>query len=173
DRSADARRVPQRPHRPRRRGRELGRHRRRHGLSHRHDRRLSLIQPALHGALCDQPPHAHDRRGGCPADADRRRAEGRRVREEVSDMAGKPPVGSIGWCDLTISDACGARDFYRSVVGWSATELDMGGYADYVMNQPNNGTATAGVCWARGVNEGIPPVWLVYFVVASLDASLR
>ena len=88
-------------------------------------------------------------------------------------MAEKPPVGSIGWCDLTNSDACGARDFYRSVVGWSATELDMGGYADYVMNQPNNGTATAGVCWARGVNEGIPPVWLVYFVVASLDASLR
>jgi predicted enzyme related to lactoylglutathione lyase len=88
-------------------------------------------------------------------------------------MAEKPPVGSIGWCDLTIPNADGVRDFYRSVVGWSATGLDMGGYSDYVMNQPNNGTATAGICWARGVNQGIPPVWLVYFIVASLDTSLR
>ncbi len=48
----------------------------------------------------------------------------------------------------------------------------MGGYADYVMQQPDTGDAAAGVCWSRGVNTGLPPVWLVYFVVASLDASL-
>jgi predicted enzyme related to lactoylglutathione lyase len=64
------------------------------------------------------------------------------------------------------------RDFYRDVVGWTPAPLDMGGYADYVMNRPPNDTTTAGICWARGVNEGLPPVWLVYFVVASLDASL-
>ena len=84
----------------------------------------------------------------------------------------KPPVGSIGWCDLTVPGADTVRDFYRDVVGWTATELDMGGYADYVMSQPFNGAATTGVCWARGANEGLPPVWLVYFVVASLERSL-
>jgi hypothetical protein len=86
--------------------------------------------------------------------------------------APKPPIGSIGWCDLTVPGADAVRDFYRDVVGWTATEIDMGGYADYVMSQPFNGTATTGVCWARGANEGLPPVWLVYFVVASLDKSL-
>ena len=84
----------------------------------------------------------------------------------------KPPIGSIGWCDLTVPGADGVRDFYRSVIGWTATECDMGGYADYVMNAPDGSTPTAGVCWARGANDGLPPVWLVYFVVASLDASL-
>lgn len=84
----------------------------------------------------------------------------------------KPPVGSIGWCDLTVANADAVRDFYRGVVGWTSTDVDMGGYADYCMNQPFNGTATTGVCWARGANADLPPVWLVYFVVASLDDSL-
>jgi len=89
----------------------------------------------------------------------------------MSDTS-KPPIGSIGWCDLTVREADSVRDFYRRVVGWTATELDMGGYADYVMNKPADGAATAGVCWARGTNAGLPPVWLVYFVVTSLDASI-
>ena len=84
----------------------------------------------------------------------------------------KPPVGSIGWCDLTVEGADTVRDFYRDVVGWTSTDVDMGGYADYCMNQPFNGTATTGVCWARGTNVDMPPVWLVYFVVASLNDSL-
>ena len=83
-----------------------------------------------------------------------------------------PPVGSIGWCDLTVENADTVRDFYRGVVGWTSTDVDMAGYADYCMNQPADGTATTGVCWARGVNADLPPVWLVYFIVASLDSSL-
>lgn len=84
----------------------------------------------------------------------------------------KPPVGSIGWCDLTIPNADSVRDFYRDVIGWTVTEVDMGGYSDFVMSRPDDETPATGVCWARGGNAGLPPVWLVYFVVASLDASL-
>jgi len=80
-------------------------------------------------------------------------------------------IGSIGWCDLTVPKADAVRDFYRDVVGWTSADHDMGGYADYVMSRPD-GEGTSGICWARGVNEGLPPVWLVYFVVASLDESL-
>jgi len=83
-----------------------------------------------------------------------------------------PPVGSIGWCDLTVPKADTVRDFYRDAIGWTVSEVDMGGYADYCMNQPAAGSPAAGVCWQRGVNEGLPPVWLVYFVVASLADSL-
>ena len=43
--------------------------------------------------------------------------------------ASKPPVGSIGWCDLTVPGADAVRDFYRDVVGWTSTDTDMGGYA--------------------------------------------
>jgi predicted enzyme related to lactoylglutathione lyase len=40
----------------------------------------------------------------------------------------KPEIGSIGWVDLTISNAEEVRDFYAQVVGWRPAPLDMGGY---------------------------------------------
>jgi predicted enzyme related to lactoylglutathione lyase len=80
------------------------------------------------------------------------------------------PLGAVGWVDLTVEDADTVRDFYRSVVGWSHQEVAMGDYADYAMVRPD-GTPVAGVCWRRGPNTGLPPVWLVYFTVADLVAA--
>lgn len=82
-----------------------------------------------------------------------------------------PPPGSIAWQDLTVDDAPAVRDFYRAVVGWEVRDVDMGGYADYEMKR-SDGQALAGVCHARGSNEGLPPVWLLYVVVEDLDASM-
>jgi predicted enzyme related to lactoylglutathione lyase len=83
-----------------------------------------------------------------------------------------PGVGRISWVDLTVSDAAGVRDFYRQVVGWSSVEVGMGDYNDYNMLSPTNGEVVAGVCHARGVNAGLPPVWLVYVAVADLETSM-
>ena len=47
----------------------------------------------------------------------------------------------------------------------------MGDYADYVMKA--DGSAVAGVCHARGTNEGQPAGWMIYIVVEDLDASLE
>lgn len=82
-----------------------------------------------------------------------------------------PAVGSVGWVDLTVEDAPRLRDFYAAVVGWKATEIDMGGYADFAMEGPSGNTA-AGICHARGNNADLPPVWLVYFIVADLDGAI-
>ena len=84
-----------------------------------------------------------------------------------------PPVGSIGWFDLTVPDATAVRDFYGAVTGWTWTGLDMGGYEDFCMNQPGDGTTVAGICHARGGNASLPPQWLLYIIVADLDASLE
>lgn len=86
--------------------------------------------------------------------------------------AERPPVGSIGWADLTVPDASTLRDFYRSVVGWQADPVEMGGYQDYCMERPDDGAAAAGIYHSRGPNAGLPPQWLVYFTVADLDASI-
>lgn len=64
------------------------------------------------------------------------------------------------------------RDFYSAVVGWTPTPVEMGGYNDYCMNQPDSGKTVAGICHARGVNADIPPQWLMYVTVANLEASL-
>ncbi len=82
-----------------------------------------------------------------------------------------PAVGSIGWVDLTVADAKGVRDFYAAVTGWTTAEVPMGTYNDYCMSEAG-GTAVAGVCHARGANADLPAQWLIYIVVADLDASL-
>src|SRR5581483_6943555 len=77
-----------------------------------------------------------------------------------------PPgdIGKIGWLDLTIPDAGRAREFYRKVVGWTAQGVDMGGYEDFTLHAAS-GQPVAGLCNARGLNVGLPPVWLPYFTV--------
>lgn len=76
------------------------------------------------------------------------------------------------WVDLTVEHADQVRDFYREVVGWTSTDMDMGGYHDYCMNQPEDGKTVAGVCHARGANAALPPQWLVYVIVEDLDSSV-
>lgn len=78
---------------------------------------------------------------------------------------------SIKWIDLTVDDAEGVRDFYAAVAGWKVEPVTMGDYDDYSMLA--DGSAVAGICHARGSNADLPPVWLPYFGVDDLDASLE
>jgi uncharacterized protein len=86
------------------------------------------------------------------------------------------PIGRIAWLDLTVSDAAATRDFYRQVVGWTVQDVEMKDgderYADYNM-RGDDGNPAAGVCHARGVNAGLPPVWMIYLPVGDLAESLR
>ena len=86
------------------------------------------------------------------------------------------PMGCIAWLDLTISDAASTRDFYRQVIGWSVQNVDMEDagehYADYNMLGDDYKPA-AGICHARGTNQGLPPVWMMYLPVGDLAESLR
>ena len=79
-------------------------------------------------------------------------------------------VGTIGWHDLTVADAEGVRDFYQRVVGWEPSPVDMGEYSDFNMLD-GDGVPAAGVCHARGSNADLPAQWLMYIVVADVDAS--
>jgi len=82
-------------------------------------------------------------------------------------------AGRITWFDLTAPNAAELRDFYSQVVGWSTSEVEMGGYSDYCMNEAGTGKTVAGICHARGVNSELPPVWLVYITVADLEQSMK
>lgn len=86
------------------------------------------------------------------------------------------PVGRIAWLDLTVPDATRTLDFYRQVVGCSAERVEMEDagerYADYNLIG-EAGKPVAGVCHARGMNVGLPPVWMIYLPVSDLAESLR
>lgn len=85
-------------------------------------------------------------------------------------------VGRIYWLDLTVPDASRTRDFYRQVVQWSVQDVEMkdgdARYADYNMLS-EDGRPSAGICHARGVNAGLPPVWMIYLPVGDLAESIR
>ena len=88
-------------------------------------------------------------------------------------------VGHILWSDLTVSNAEDVKEFYEAVVGWTSSDVEMGGYCDFMMAssdqrpQPSQEQAriVAGICHARGSNAGLPAQWLNYFGVADLDVS--
>ena len=75
------------------------------------------------------------------------------------------------WIDLTVEHAEDVRDFYADVIGWEPEPVDMGGYEDYVMKE--GGDAIAGICHAQGINAEIPPFWIPYFQVKSLEKSIQ
>lgn len=95
---------------------------------------------------------------------------------DEAELAARSSAGRIAWLDLTVADAAGTREFYRQVVGWSVQEVAMKHddeeYADYCM-LGDGANAVAGVCHARGVNVGLPPVWLIYLPVGDLAESIR
>jgi predicted enzyme related to lactoylglutathione lyase len=86
-------------------------------------------------------------------------------------MSDSVEVGKIGWIDMTVADAPVVRDFYKAVVGWTTDEVDMGGYSDFVMQTPESGTGVSGICHARGSNADLPSGWLIYIIVADVEAS--
>jgi uncharacterized protein len=100
------------------------------------------------------------------------------VSTEATDQTSddSTPLGHIAWVDLTVPDASSTRDFYSQVIGWSAQEVALQDgperYADYSM-LGDGGQPSAGVCHARGVNLGLPPVWMIYLPVGDLAESLR
>jgi predicted enzyme related to lactoylglutathione lyase len=80
--------------------------------------------------------------------------------------------GEIRWVDLTVRDAPAIREFYEAVVGWKSSPVSMGDYSDWTMAPNNIEEPVAGVCHARGQNDGLPPAWLIYITVADLHASM-
>ena len=81
-------------------------------------------------------------------------------------MAKQEPL----WIDLTVEDAPHLKDFYAATVGWTSSPVSMGAYDDFLMKADDQ--PVAGICHARGPNTGMPPAWLPYFKVESLNESL-
>lgn len=81
-------------------------------------------------------------------------------------------AGWISWIDLSVPEAESVRDFYAQVVGWRAESVDMGEYDDYNMMPEGADQPAAGICHARGVNAGLPAMWIIYISVDDLAASI-
>jgi predicted enzyme related to lactoylglutathione lyase len=97
--------------------------------------------------------------------------------DAIPPVEGDPKrAGHIAWLDLTVPEAAATRDFYQQVVGWSAQDIEMKDaaetYADFNM-LGGDASPAAGICHARGVNQDLPPTWLLYLPVGDLAESIR
>ncbi|MFP7298977.1 VOC family protein [Neobacillus niacini] len=80
--------------------------------------------------------------------------------------------GTILSADVTVTQSETVRDFYKKVIGWKHSDYKRGGYTDYFMTT-EDGQPVAGICQRAGSLADLPPVWIVYFGVNDLKASLE
>jgi uncharacterized protein len=84
----------------------------------------------------------------------------------------KNETGRIVWQDLTVGSAEEIKDFYSKVVGWKATEHNMGEYNNYDIRLTDSNDIIAGICHARGSNANLPAQWLLYVAVEDVNKSI-
>ncbi|MFJ5761984.1 VOC family protein [Neobacillus sp. NPDC093182] len=80
--------------------------------------------------------------------------------------------GTILSADVTVHNSEAVRDFYKKVIGWDHSDYKRGEFTDYFMTT-SDGVPVAGICERAGSLAELPPVWLVYFGVKDLKASLE
>lgn len=79
-------------------------------------------------------------------------------------------LGKFMWADLTVDNATAVRDFYCAIANWTWEAIAMGDYDDYVMKNAN-GDVVGGICHRKGANDKLPPFWINYLTVESVNAS--
>jgi predicted enzyme related to lactoylglutathione lyase len=81
--------------------------------------------------------------------------------------AAKTPAGTFHWNELHTSDPARAVRFYRSALGYTVKDMDMGPMGTYhVLDQ--SGASRAGILKAQGE---APTMWLPYVAVDDADAT--
>lgn len=88
-------------------------------------------------------------------------------------MSDSSKLGSIGWFDLTVTDAGPLSKFYRDVVGWKIQETPVDNYHDFTMCNPETDVPQSGICHQKGQNSDIPSQWLMYVYVDNIEERTK
>jgi uncharacterized protein len=82
--------------------------------------------------------------------------------------------GAMCWNELYTTDAATAGRFYGETLGWSLEPIDMGPMGLYTLFTVPGKEGNIGGMMPIGPHmKGVPSHWLVYFAVASCDASTK
>jgi hypothetical protein len=84
----------------------------------------------------------------------------------------KHPAGSFCWVELATSDQAAAKKFYSSLFGWTPNDMPMGPNEYYTIFRLEGRDAAAGYTLRPDqVAQHVPPNWMLYIQVDSVDAS--
>lgn len=92
---------------------------------------------------------------------------------ESKNKSSRPPVGTIGWIDMTTENAGQIRDFYETVIGWNVEPVPVDGHEDFMIKPADDGDPVAGICHKKGPNRDVPAGWMIYIHVDDLGGSLE
>jgi uncharacterized protein len=82
--------------------------------------------------------------------------------------------GSFCWADLGTTDQQGAKKFYSNLFGWSTDDMPIGPDSFYTMCQMNGKDVVALYQLDKDMlSQGIPPHWLPYISVESVDEAAK
>lgn len=80
--------------------------------------------------------------------------------------------GLVSWHELATTDAASAKEYYAALFGWAdAGSFDMGEMGLYHMFGDQAAGSGGGMFDLHPSMEGVPPNWLPYFHVASVQAA--
>jgi predicted enzyme related to lactoylglutathione lyase len=79
--------------------------------------------------------------------------------------------GCLTWNDLSTPDPDAAREFYGALFGWRAAAIDAPG-ADYSVWY-NGDRTNGGMLRITEQMQGVPPNWMPYFAVESVDETVQ
>ncbi len=88
-----------------------------------------------------------------------------------ADLFNEP--NSLGWNELASRDMAAATPFYTKVFGWTPHTSDMGGGQQYTEWQIDGKSIGGGMQIGAMIPASVPPHWLVYFVVADTDDTVK
>jgi predicted enzyme related to lactoylglutathione lyase len=80
---------------------------------------------------------------------------------------------SMGWTELATRDMAAAKAFYTKVFPWTAKTNDMGGGQEYTEWHIDGRAIGGGMLMGSMYPPNTPAHWLVYFVVANTDATIK
>lgn len=82
--------------------------------------------------------------------------------------------GSFCWVELGTTDQQAAKQFYGQLFGWAADDMPMGPDEFYTMFKLNGRDVGAAYkLRPEQVQMQVPPHWMLYIAVASVDASAK
>jgi predicted enzyme related to lactoylglutathione lyase len=88
-----------------------------------------------------------------------------------AELFNKPT--SLGWTELATRDIAAAKAFYTKVFPWTAKTSDMGGGQEYTEWQMDGRSIGGGMQMGSMYPPNVPSNWLVYFVVANTDNTVK
>jgi hypothetical protein len=88
-----------------------------------------------------------------------------------AELVNKP--NSLGWNELATRDMNAAKAFYTKVFPWTAHASDMPDGSQYIEWQIDGKSIGGGMTIGAMIPASVPPHWLVYFVVADADDTVK